>query len=670
MTRSAPATVTGAHVEAPAVDRATGNGHGNGAGNGLGVNIPRAPAGTVVLDPAVETLPEQTTDRATGRWITRRSRAVVRPPAVRPGAVPASQAVPLAILVAVGFVLLLALMLRVAAARQLSTQVDEPATLLAAHQIAERGLPILPSDTLYLHGATLSYALVPFVRLGHGDLEDLKTVRLVSVLAGVAAVGLTFLLALRISGAPWAGVVAAFFLAVDPISVQWSAHARMYALLQALTLVIVLLYLRALVRPVGRRGVVWLVVAFWLAILTHIGAALLWPAMAAVAVLAYGRGLLRARRDLLVALGLCLLAPLTLSTLNRLFQPRDYRETVGIPFFSFAGEGLFNLRRLRDPHPSAWRALFGDGYARDFMPLLVLALIGLLVGRYVLAHGAPGNRARTGSASERERRLEIGVLVAIYGSAVLVISFFTWDQEPRYLLNVHPIGFALLAAGLAVIARSIRAGDDGNLLLAWRRWLPQSATIGAAVLLTLIVLADGLAVRLRDPFVDTDQVTGLAYVAAHRQPGELVIVSLPPAPYLALGGDEEMVFLAGSDLTTRVQRYTRLTADGRTVDYWIGVDAITSTEQLCQLLITRPDAWLILDEDRLRQDWAYGGEMEETILRMTELVAEAPGGVLIYRRLVPEDGAAFEAPTCGGHTTIPVETGDPAPAQGPRRREP
>jgi hypothetical protein len=259
----------------------------------------------------------------------------------------------------------------------------------------------------------------------------------------------------------------------------------------------------------------------------------------------------------------------------------------------------------------------------------------------------------------------IGALVAVYVSSVVVVSFLTWEQTPRYLLHVHPVGYGLLAIGLAVVIRRVRPG--GQLLTAWRSWLPQTGVVALIVAFSLGVLADGLAVRYRDPFVDTDQIAALRYVAEYRQPGDLVIASLPPAPYLALGGDDELVFLAGSELTKRVERYTRLTADGRTVDYWIGVDAITSTAQLCQILLARPDAWLILDEDRLREDWAYGGEMEEAILRMTELVAVAPGGVLIYRRFVPPPGSSIEMPTCGGHRAIPPDDGQ-TPQNGPQRR--
>jgi hypothetical protein len=264
-------------------DRSNGNGHRD-----------VLPVGTTTL--LLEAPPPVAGRPATFSLPARRDR-VVRHPVVLAAPSAAAAPVPLAILAALGFVLLLALMIRVGAARHLSPQVDEPATLLAAHQIVERGLPILPSDTLYLHGATLSYALAPLVWAGYGDLEDLHKLRMVSVLAGVVAVALTFWLAYRISGAAWVGALAAFLLAIDPLSVQWSAHLRMYSVLQALTLLTLVLALDLLVRPGSRRSSIGLVVVFWLAIFTHVGAALIWPALAAVAAIVHGRELLRSRRS-------------------------------------------------------------------------------------------------------------------------------------------------------------------------------------------------------------------------------------------------------------------------------------------------------------------------------------------------------------------------------------
>ena len=556
------------------------------------------------------------------------------------------------ILAAVGFVLLLALLIRIAAVRQLSLQVDEPATILAAHQVAERGVPILPSGTLYLHGATLSYLLAPLVWLGVGDLDDLRALRLVGVVAGVVAVGLTYLLASRIGGV-WVGILAAFLLALDATSVQWSAHLRMYALLQALTLVVILLYLSLLTGSPRRGTAVWLVVTFWLATFTHVGVALLWPAMAIVAVVALGRALWGERRVLAIALACCLSAPLTYAALNRAVQPQDYREPTGSSFFSFAGEGLFNLERFQAPVPVAWGELFGRGYANDFLPYVVVAIAGMLVGRLFLGRASRRRRSGRGAADQArggDRLVMLAALMAILVVSVLGVSAFTLDQEPRYLLHVHPIDYVLLAVGLAALLGEIRLPAATELLPTWRRWLPVPALVGLTLVVTLGVVADGLAVRFREPVVGPDQIAALEYVASHGGPGDLVITYLTPAPYLVFGGRENLAFLAGDRQTVRVARYTRQTDDGRTVDYWVGADSITSTAELCRVLLMNRGAWLIVDEQRMRGTWAYGGAIAETILRTTTLVAATPGGSLIFRGWTPSLEGSGPPPSCGGAT--------------------
>src|SRR4051812_5620241 len=90
------------------------------------------------------------------------------------------------------FLMLLGLLLRLAAAHSLPQHFDEGAMLLGVHAVAERGLPILPSGALYLHGATHSYLLAPLVWLGWGDLGHLFILRAASAVLGVVTIYLTY----------------------------------------------------------------------------------------------------------------------------------------------------------------------------------------------------------------------------------------------------------------------------------------------------------------------------------------------------------------------------------------------------------------------------------------------------------------------------------------------
>lgn len=661
-----------------------GSGNGHPSGNGRQrvdraavVATPDAPPAAAPIAPALPTRPRT---RPTAPRVGRRRIAhpvTVEESPARAADFPAEERAgrSLFIPIALGFVLVLAVLLRIAAARILTPQADEPASVLAAHQVAHRGVPILPSGTLYLHGATLSYLLAPFVWAGYGDLDDLLKMRMVSVFFGVVAVGLTYLLAKRVTGAAWVGILAAFFLAIDPVSVEWSSYVRMYTVLQTATVASLLFFLSLLVKRQSRLVLGGFVACFWLAIFSHVGAALIWPGLVGAAFAVHGRDLFRKRRDLVLALGGALLAPFTISVLNLLLQPKNYRPLTNDSFFSFAGEGLFNLERLRTPRATAWTQLFGNGKLSNFLPLVFIALCGIVIGSFFLQKRAvrfsraAGDGRRVDDITDsvgHERRVMVGALLAAYWGAVILVCLFTYEQKPRYLLQVQPLTYVLTAAAIALLLQQVgRAVRGVSLFAGWQRWVPQSIGASLTVVMTIFVLGSGLGWRFANPMVDTDHIEAMEYIMAHRQPGELVIAALPAAPYLEMGSTDDLMFLAGAEGTKRVERYTRIDKDGRVVDYWVGADSIVSASQLCQVLIANPDAWIIVDTDRLTEIWAFGGPMREYILRMTDLVAELTGEVLIYHHYVAPSGD-FDRPTCGGREGVPPDI--PPPAAGRYRR--
>ncbi|MGI8643602.1 MAG: hypothetical protein ACR2LS_05745 [Thermomicrobiales bacterium] len=526
--------------------------------------------------------------------------------------------------VAIGVVLLVAAALRLAAVDRLSPHPDEPASILAARMVAERGVPVLPSGVLYLHGATLSYLLAPFVWSGAGDLADLATMRVLSAAMGAGAVLMISLLARRMSGLAWVGILAGWLLAIDPPSVQWSGHVRMYALLQCLTIAVAWMFWRAVSDSPRRAPLVWLVVFFWLATATHIGAATLWPPLVALAFWVHGRRLWRQRRGLTVALGLAGLAPLVVTLLGDLIRPTDYRQSVDARLLGFAGTSLFDVGRIQEPSLSAWLALSGEGWGAGFRSLLIAAASGFVIGRHLLADHVTSRR-----------RTALLTLLALYWGPVLAVSLLTFEQRSRYLLHVQPFGVILIALALTAITNSARSRRRGS-------WLTEGGMALGVVTLAVLVSATGLSDRFQHPVIAPDYVTAMQHVAAGRQPGDPVIVALPAAAYLAIDDQTEIVFLAGTEGQARVTRYTFLTGTGSTVDYWTGSTAITSPGQLCQLVQDQPGAWIVVDENRLAAGWAYRGEMARTIDRLTRQAGEAPGGVVILRPL-PGD----ELPSCG-----------------------
>ncbi len=542
--------------------------------------------------------------------------------------------------VVVAVVMAVGLLMRLTASEQLSPHVDEPTSVLAAHMVAERGVPILPSGILYLHGATLSYLLAPLVWLGFGDLEDLAVLRLVSVVAGVVAVFLTYRIGRLVTGTGWGGAFAATLVAIDPVSVQWSAHVRMYALLQALTLALVWILLRLVVWPepvLPRRLLAAMVMTFWLATFAHIGAALLWPPLALVALLVYGRTLLSVRLDVALSLGLCLLALLALTVLGRLVGPPDLDATGSTPFLSFAGEGVIDPGQILHPSLRVWRELFGNGAFSGLMPTVVALLSGLIIGRDLLQPLTPDH-----AATENRRRFA-GVLLACYWLPILLLATFTGEDFGRYLLNVHPLGFVLAALALVGLLESAGDATPGVYGLPW---VPRAA---AAVCVLLLFVHGGMRLRdrLAQPVVGPGHVAALTEVAAHRRPGEQVIVSLPPVAYLALGGRDDLVFLAGQEESSRTRRYTQLAPDGRYLDYWTGTDSIVTTAGLCAELGSHPDGWVVVDKHRLKKTWAYAGPMATVIRGATTETFRDGSGALVLRTLPSASWTNDATRVCG-----------------------
>ena len=567
------------------------------------------------------------------RWTYERTASVedgrpIRAPAFamsRPAVHTLAAYVPFAVLA----VMLAGCMFRVVAAERLTPHVDEAASILAAHAVVERGVPVLPSGTVYFQGATLSYLLAPFVWLGYGGFDDLVIMRGVSVIAGTIAVYLVYRLGLTVTRDERVGMLAALLVALDPLSVQWSGHVRMYGLLQALTLAFVWLLVEA-VRLPSRKVLAGLVIVFWAAVFTHIETTLLWPAMALSLLLTWRSLPGRIRWTWIVALGAAALAPVALLMLNGVLGSASVETGADASpsQIGFVGDHLLAplalVRNLR----------------QDFNPGLMLHMNnvvwwvpGLLVAVGTLAAAWCWRRSGRDPLYRRQR-LAIVVLLLCYWGPVLGVGLFSISPKERYLLHVHLIGYALLAAVIVRIGTSSVAGVRGLV----PRPRPIRSLSLAGVMIGLLVI--GLGWRLADPVVHADHVAATEYVAAHRAGDEPVIAALPAVAGLLLDNDDELFFLAGTENRSRAERLTRLTPDGL-VDYWMGVSAIVSADTLGQLLREHPGTWVVVDQDRLNADWAYQGEIADTLARWTEPVYEGAGGALVLR--VPPERALTES---------------------------
>lgn len=519
---------------------------------------------------------------------------------------------------------------RYSAARHLTPHIDEPASVLAAQMVAEKGLPIFPSGVPYFQGAVLSYLLAPFSWFGFGGIEDLFTLRLMSVAIGVLTIFFTFKLAQQVSGNPWIGAVAALLVASDPISVKWSGLVRMYAPLELFA--VLLLWMMALILMNGptRRRLALATLFFWLGVFTHIATVLLWPAIALTALAVYGRQLWRSRIDIGFTLGLMAVGPVFLTALNTLLKRGGATPSAGgeLPGVSFVGDHLLTFDALRRPAFSAWERLYANSALAVTMPYVMVLISALLIG--ILYFG------RNDETADRPLRVGAGLMLLAYWLPVIIVGTFTREPQERYVIHVVPTGFVLVALAIQQLirkARAVRASESGP---GWQRRVLAGSILLLVVILALNQVSAGFGLQ-RARILDPDYVAASQYVEARRQPGEPVFTAMTPAPYLVFESDEGLNFISGSPYSSRTKRYVRIDAEGQSVDYWIGVPSVYLMNDICNMVMNNPNAWIIIDSARLLSPNFMGGQWATVITGMTYQRYSDASGMMVLRP-VPEPG--------------------------------
>jgi hypothetical protein len=123
-----------------------------------------------------------------------------------------------------GFLLILALGIRLWGLGDISLHGDEETTAMPAIAILEKGIPVFPTGFLYLRAVGQSYCIALSVLL-FGQTE--WALRFPSVLAGVAGIFIAFFLGKRFLPREL-NFLFVLSLALNPWHLQWSQTARMY----------------------------------------------------------------------------------------------------------------------------------------------------------------------------------------------------------------------------------------------------------------------------------------------------------------------------------------------------------------------------------------------------------------------------------------------------------
>ncbi len=476
-----------------------------------------------------------------------------------------------------------------------SPDVDELTTIWAADRILKTGMPWMPSDVLYTRGILNSYTIAGFALVGG---LTTTVARLPSVLFGLLSIVLIWVIGWREWNAR-VGLVAAAGLVFLPEALQADGHARFYAQHVFFTLLTIWVTYRA-IRPTAgshhhqedsvadraRWGRHWLIpLALGLALFAQEETVLLYPA------LLLGIFLWRGWRyflqpPVLVTQALCV----------GLIGLRYLMEQVGQP-------GYFAAIQNHKPYVGFYFDIAGAW--NEYRPLYI-----------------------------SDRRL-LWTAMALLGLSVALVAFGRlWRNRDRRLLDLPPahqatLFFALQFLFILVVLHTLVSEQwraDRYILFVQSCWLlvgAAGATWGVERL-TAQPLLRWLATALLAWFMISPMwpsvVHGLknrtegydaafAYVAAHRQPGDIVMSPQPPACAAILG--EPCDFYArerGFEPYVTVQ-------NGVIVDRWSGATLLNTAAHLRAML---EDAraqgvrvWFVSDGARL------GKRYNDAFIRMT-----------------------------------------------------
>lgn len=524
-------------------------------------------------------------------------------------------------------VLLLALAVRLITWAQLLPHIDEPATLLAVEMVATRGIPLFPSDVLYLQGTLISYLGAPFSFVFDGA-ELLSVLQAANLFASLAVVVLIYLITFRITSSVFAGLFAAFGIALDPSLITWSIWVRPYGLLVIETTALVYCFLVMIQdgtdARIGRVPARYAMVGlFWLATLTHIGVWMILPSMVVVAGMIWGMDLFGRHNRLVTAGALAIAAPILLTVLGSIVgvgsTTANNEGGAG-----FVGDHIFNVNRITDPQLNlrVWEQTWHGSQISRLMPVYLAVITGILIGIYLQVGTHRGLL---------ERRAIYAIIALYFGPIILLAALASEGAQTRYLVHILPLGYVLIAIGAWHMGKiASRSHLVGNLSI-------RALLIGLLVFPTIVFLLQASRWRMEYPDDDPDFFPAMAYVAERHQPGQPVLVSLPPVAYFTLDQQtvaNDLYFLAGPEDRTRTTRYLKRQSDGRITDYWLGVPAITSTDQMCEILVQNAgNAWFVLDDERLDAGWAYAGPMANAVRGTSSLEAAGANGTNVFRVL-------------------------------------
>ena len=423
---------------------------------------------------------------------------------------------------------------------------------------------------------------------------------------------------------PWAGVIAAALLALEPQAIIWGGRARNYTLLLFLLLLATLFFYQGVVRRDRATYRRLYTLFFILALFTHTESLLLFAAFLLCALLWRGWRWFLKPSVLLESL-LCILGVGLNLYLWRLARPPGW-QAFGESYPNFA-PSFSPLRALKRYSPF----FLGP----DQLPFVGLLSLLALVGAILILWAA----WRRGIKSLVEKRGGYLFLYLLFGLVFLEMIFLVSPKRwsPRYLFMLSP-HFFLMASGVVVwgveglVGRWERRGRIGEVT-------PLLSTLLIVIAVVTFSLPAALSAASQREW---GYNLALNHVEEHYREGDVIITFWIPSCKIYFDRcdyvSSEKHFFA----------YVRREND-HWIEHWGGVPFLTTDEELMDVIEGERRVWFVIDEERFRT--RYTDHFIQYVWDRMELVAKEDGVFIFLSEPSPP-------PTPALHRELYLELGD------------
>jgi uncharacterized membrane protein len=513
--------------------------------------------------------------------------------------------------------------------------VDEVDALYAAKSWLDTGTFAMPSGYIYTRAPLYTYATgLLYTVLGVSE----TTTRLTSAVFGILSILLTYALGKRIFNRN-VGLLSAFLMTFSHFEVGWSRTARMYTLLQCLTLVFIYAFIRGFEALSGSDATASSSLSRIKQRLREWRIAPLWLVLGAVVLVV---SFLYAHYLTIFIPGSIFLYCLTMSVL-RFFEKRGperlwnkYSVVSALGVVVFLVLYLIPYTRGAASYFLSYTPAWATGLSSAQNPMVLFEFL-ISSQRFPLAAFF-----FIGSLQVISRKNTLGwIPFWAFLFPVIILSFVFTHRVSTYMLHVYPFFLMLSAFGFLNLL-----GSEKDVLekahVFNKRWL---RTVFLAMFFGIFLISPWLRITLHIPFLE-DGKTNLAVTSeewreaarilnVHQQKGDLIITSLPQvAMYYGIRSD----YCLNLNSLKQSQEQRFVNAQGQYIDVYAGVVCIVSLEALKDILGSHPRGWLLISRYNLEHVNYTPERVRDFITGTLDNPMQTKNGTLLIYRWPQERG--------------------------------